>query len=236
LKLPSSDGDSPFMLRRMLTLRKLIGVANYWERQIPVHYLDSPLLRMLNVGWLAGTIELQPSEVRSAGLSPAGRVAGLYLYQIPRALPRFFLVPYVHKSSGPEESCGILSERMFDPASEAAVEGITHSAGELGQGGVTVNDYEPNSVRLSVRADGPAFLASSEAFYPGWTATVNGKAAQLFMTNGAFRGLWIPAGTNQVVMTYNPKYLLASAAISLLTLLAAAAAICGEWPGGRLLR
>jgi len=36
LRLPTADGDNPFMLKRIYSLRRLFCTGNYWEREIPV--------------------------------------------------------------------------------------------------------------------------------------------------------------------------------------------------------
>jgi uncharacterized membrane protein YfhO len=66
---------------------------------------------------------------------------------------------------------------------------------------------------------GRAFLASSEAFYPGWKVAVNGKPGQFYITNGAFRGVMLSSGTNHITMTYWPERFLFWAGISVAGLL-----------------
>jgi uncharacterized membrane protein YfhO len=82
--------------------------------------------------------------------------------------------------------------------------------------------YEPERIELTVNTEGEAFLATSEASYPGWEATVNGRSQPILTTNGAFRGLELPAGKNQVVMTYRPVNLTLAIGLTLLGLLATA--------------
>jgi hypothetical protein len=50
LKLPTADGDNPFALKRIIALRWLFTGGNFWERQLSVNRLSSPLLGMLNIG------------------------------------------------------------------------------------------------------------------------------------------------------------------------------------------
>jgi uncharacterized membrane protein YfhO len=52
---------------------------------------------------------------------------------------------------------------------------------------------------------GQAFLATSEIFYPGWSVAINGKPGQLYMANGAFRGVILNPGVNHITMTYWPE-------------------------------
>jgi len=89
----------------------------------------------------------------------------------------------------------------------------------LGTGVTNVERYSPNRIELSVLTTGRAFLASSEALYPGWSATINGRPAPLYMTNGAFRGLMLESGANHVVMKYWPERFLFWAMISIVSLL-----------------
>jgi len=101
----------------------------------------------------------------------------------------------------------MLAEHEFDPSQEAIVENIPGDRSNLATEPVTVTRYEPNRVHLSVVTSGRAFLATSEVLYEGWKARVNGKWEPLLMTNGAFRGLALSAGTNEIVMEYHPPLL-----------------------------
>ena len=116
----------------------------------------------------------------------------------------------------------------FDPRAEAAVEGAAPLAGDA-HGEVRVIAYSPEEVTLRVQTAQAAFLASSEVHYPGWRAYIDGVEAPLVLTNAAFRGLAVPAGTHTVTMRFRPKVLGYGAALSLAgVVLAAAAAAIGD--------
>lgn len=239
--LPTADGDNPFAIQRVIALRRLFGRGQWWERQLPVDRPLSPLLSMLNVGFLASVPEIPPPIPGLERLPVAGEYAGVRFYRNPGVLPRFFLVPQLHLTTGLEETLSYLARSDFDPAREAVVEApagerqSTLWSGPLGGGAVHVEQYSPNHVQLLVTAGGRAFLASSEVLYPGWTATVNGKSARLYMTNGAFRGLLLEPGTNRIVMTYWPEHFTGAVAISLACLiLVMAGAILGRRRVGSL--
>jgi uncharacterized membrane protein YfhO len=85
--------------------------------------------------------------------------------------------------------------------------------------------YEPERIELTVETEGPAFLATSEPSYPGWEALVNGHSQPMLMTNGAFRGLELPRGKSEVVMTYHPVKLRLAVTLTLLALLTTSAFI-----------
>jgi len=56
-------------------------------------------------------------------------------------------------------------------------------------GSVRVIEYTARSVMLESHSPAPAFLVTSEAYYPGWRAFVDGRPERLALTNVAFRGL-----------------------------------------------
>jgi len=226
LKLPTPDGDNPLALNRMLALRRLFCAGNFWERQRNVSNLSSPLVRMLNVGFLASSAFPFTKELGPEHLPLAADIAGLRFYRKPDPLPRFFLVRRLHIASGADDAFSYLGRADFAPGEEAVVESQElRPAGPLGGGAVHVELYSANRIELNVVTDGRAFLASSETLYPGWTATINGKPASFYMTNGVFRGLMLDGGVNRIVMTYWPERYLLWASISVMGLLLAIAGL-----------
>ena len=207
LELPTTNGNNPFMLRRMRNLRQIFCGGNQWERLLPVNRPASPLVSMLNVRWLSATSPLSSDEISTAGLESLGSVSGLWIYRNPHALPRFYLARRILSSPDEASTFKILAEQHFDPWKEAVVENVPADRNNLATEPVTVELYEPNRVVLSVVTSGPAFLASSEVLYDGWEAKVNGRPEPLLMTNGAFRGLALPGGTQKIVMEYHPPLL-----------------------------
>lgn len=67
-----------------------------------------------------------------------------------------------------------------------------------------VLEYRPDQMRFAVDAPAAGWLIVSEIWYPGWTATVDGAAAEIALVNGALRAVAIPAGEVTVTMTYRP--------------------------------
>jgi hypothetical protein len=232
LKLPTPDGDNPLALQRILALRRLFCAGNYWERQRNVNNVSSPLVRMLNVGFLVSSAFPFTQELGPEHLPLAADIAGLRFYRTPDPLPRFFLVRRLHVVNGPEEAFSYLGRAGFAPSEEAVVESNElRPDGPLGGGTVQVGLYSANRIELNAVTDGRAFLASSETFYPGWTATINGKPTRVHMTNGVFRGLMLDGGVNRIVMTFWPERYLLWAAISVVSaLLATAGLVIGGPP------
>lgn len=85
---------------------------------------------------------------------------------------------------------------------------------------VVFSETNNNLLALTVSLDSRKFLFLSEAWYPGWKATVDGKPAKIYRANFAFRALLLEPGTHQVRFDYDPMSFKAGLAISLATLLA----------------
>jgi hypothetical protein len=216
LGVATTAGDNPFQLRRVMHVRRLYASGQPWDRDLAVTRFDSPLLNMLNVAVLAGAAPIPPDEVKKAGLEPMEPVRGIQIYRNPHALPRFFLVGRIRRSRDEAETLGMLSHPSFNPVEEAVVEGLPADREGLGTGNVRVDGYEANRIGLTVAADRPAFLVTSEVMYPGWVAKVNGASRPLLTTNGAFRGLALPAGNSRIVMEYHPWGLAISLCLTIL--------------------
>jgi uncharacterized membrane protein YfhO len=75
----------------------------------------------------------------------------------------------------------------------------------------------------------PGVLVLSDTAYPGWQATVNGRAAEVYRANYAYRAVILDAGAHEVVYRYRPLSFFGGAAISAVAGIAALAAIVLRW-------
>jgi hypothetical protein len=89
---------------------------------------------------------------------------------------------------------------------------------------IEVND--PNKASLQVEARRAGYVLLTDTYYPGWTATVDGRDASVRPANVAFRAIPVTAGHHVVTFRYRPAWLtpalsvtLAAAAFSVLALL-----------------
>jgi hypothetical protein len=213
-EVPTANGDDPFALLRYMQVRLSFTGGERWGRYYEVRNPDSPLLKLLNVRYVIANGALpQPG-----GLLPRLDLPGNLVYENPAPLPRFFLVGRVHRAAGTEDAIRRLRAPGFDPRTEAVVEGA--GVATAGAGRVRTLRYEPRAVTLETGAAAPSFLVTSEAWYPGWSATVDGRAQALTLTNAAFRGVAVPAGRHIVAMRFDPPVLWRSALVSLFALAA----------------
>lgn len=76
--------------------------------------------------------------------------------------------------------------------------------------------FAPERLELEVEASAAGLLVLKEAWFPGWTATVNGASVPCAPANVWMRAVPVPAGKSHVVLRYRSTYLTTGAAISLL--------------------
>jgi membrane protein YfhO len=81
---------------------------------------------------------------------------------------------------------------------------------------IVADSGEELQIALQDRAGGSLVLA--DAAYPGWSATVDGRAAAIETYDGFLRAVRVPAGAAQVVFSYRPASLLLGAALSAISL------------------
>ncbi len=74
-----------------------------------------------------------------------------------------------------------------------------------GKSTATLVAYEPNQLTYDVNSSKGGILVFSEVYYPGWTATIDGKPAELGRVNYILRALQMPAGKHQVQLAFFPK-------------------------------
>lgn len=217
--LHSANGIDPLALARPIQVRLAFCEGERWGMYYQVKRPESRILDLVNVRYL-----LSRTPAHGPGLALAAELPGRYVYENADALPRFFLVGRIRRARNPEEAALWLRAAEFEPSREAIVEAAPDFADSPAAGSVKVLEYRPNTVVLETEAAAPAFLVTSEAHYPGWRATIDGRESPLYYTNLAFRGLPVPAGRHQVRMEFAPAILWWSGAASLLAWIALAAA------------
>jgi uncharacterized membrane protein YfhO len=115
-----------------------------------------------------------------------------------------------------------------DPHQEALVETATSlpARDETGAppGSVAITAFEPERIMLSTESASSALLVLAEAWYPGWSATVDGRDAPCIPANGWMRAVLLSPGRHQVSMRFRSRWLAPGALVSFATAVALAAA------------
>lgn len=74
-----------------------------------------------------------------------------------------------------------------------------------GEGTVKLTDYQADEAKYEVDSKQGGCVVFSEVYYPGWTATVDGKETEIGRANYILRAINVPAGKHEVVFTFHPQ-------------------------------
>jgi len=161
---------------------------------------DSPLLDALALKHVLLPAAL-PMPSRFRKLEDFGSVS---LFENRAALPRARLAPSCATVKDEQEAEARLRDARFDPRSTVVVES-DHPLPDSPGGEIAWKEVATDRLALEVTAKGPACLVVADADYPGWEATIDGKASPILRANLAFRALEVPAGTHQVEFRFRPS-------------------------------
>jgi uncharacterized membrane protein YfhO len=84
---------------------------------------------------------------------------------------------------------------------------------------VRILSYAPESVRFLTETGAPGLLVLADPWYPGWQATVDGRAADCAPANVWMRAAPVPAGRHVVEMRFRSRWLTPGLVLSGVTLL-----------------
>ena len=214
--IPTAGGADPMALIRYIQARLAMSKGFRWGYYYQVDHPESPVLRSWNVCCLLTRTPIPPQQLAASVYQDRAVVPGGYLYTSRSVLPRFYLVNRTMPAANLADAAALLRQVDWQPVETAIVEGFEPLAGSATTkaGHVEMERYRRNSVRLLAESETPAFLASSEANYPGWRAKLDGKPVRIYETNVLFRGIAIPAGKHWVEFQFEPGLQAFSAGVS----------------------
>ena len=153
-----------------------------------------PVLNMLNTRWF---------------LLPAQQNQSIPV-QNPAAYGNAWLVNdiiYVDNANAELETLGKVSPRLTAVVDQRFAETLGKEAVPALSPGDTIYQTELTSDRVTykVSTKNGALAVFSEIYYPDWTATIDGKPAEMGRADYVLRAMRIPAGDHVVEMTFDPQ-------------------------------
>lgn len=206
-------------LASQVQLVNAVQQRTYWDRTLkePVR----PLLDLASVKWFYTPPGFQADLENAA---PAEHHAGLNVYINGTVLPRLRVtgahrVEYAAGQSAPDTVIETIWDWLhlvplrfrYQTLVEVLPDTKTRQGlkspldlPEYSEGRVV--SFHPSDHRITavIHGDTSALAVLSDAFYPGWTATVNDRPVPILRANGMFRAVAIPRGESRVVFRYAP--------------------------------
>jgi hypothetical protein len=193
---------------------------------------SNPMFDLLGVRYVLSSTKELDHAAGAGQYRFLGSSGGVKVYENSHGLPRAFVAQDVHEagdmagavsylqSLGSAWPDGTTRVDRFDPARQAVVE-VAHGSPEallkapdrssvpLPAAGNQAPDrathiasYDSQRVVVDVSAGAPGLLVLTDAYYPGWQATVNGRPAPILATDVAFRGVVLGEAAATVVFSY----------------------------------
>jgi hypothetical protein len=224
--VPERSRDNELAAQRVVNLGgyHAAKLKNYEEIRRRIFEAQPPavaLVNMLHGEWVLVQDRLPESTLATLATlgmqldpEPAYSEAGSVLYRNRSALPRAWLVGAFElerqgadlRAESPDPS--ILERLNGDPdaiRTRAILPATPHNT--LGpaaaNGTVSVEDTGFDSLRLEVSTEDNAILVLADPYYPGWTARLDGREAEILRANYALRSVEIPAGEHLLEMEFS---------------------------------
>jgi len=74
---------------------------------------------------------------------------------------------------------------------------ITHDMGWL-----EILNYNVNRIQLKTNFPSQKYLVFNDNYHTGWHASIDGEKTDIYRTNIAFKGLWVPSGEHTVILRF----------------------------------
>jgi|APMI01.1.fsa_nt_gi hypothetical protein len=145
---------------------------------------------------------------------PVRNAAGTmtYLYELPGDHPAAWVTPMMVKLDDPTAKATVLNPlfdvkrvAIFDSSAAVQAQPVNSPLPEPVPFGVTVSKYAPGDIALELDGPAPAgsALVVSENYYPGWTATVDGKPLTVSRVDFTLMGIALPTGAKKVTLHFD---------------------------------
>jgi len=130
----------------------------------------------------------------------------LVVYENPRAFPRAFIVHEAVHANHFEQALGVIANTdlrttaVIDtvplPDLEARIEGSRES--------VRLTHFAPRHITIEADLASTGLVLFSDAYYPGWYATLDDEPIEILPANVAIRALRVPRGHHRIEFHYTP--------------------------------
>ncbi len=198
--IPDVLGYNPVQLPRYWTYIRATNSNPVFYNAAVIGLPTLQNVRLMGVRYL-----VVPAGVEAV---PEGRIVASAddydLVQVYGWEPRVSLVHSWTQVDRPVDALNGVLDPGFDPARTAYVEqdpGIAATP-DAAPGSAVYREVTPEDVRVTVDTSAPALVVVRNSYDPGWSATVDGRAAPLLATDYLVQGVAVPAGRHEVRLVY----------------------------------
>ena len=179
---------------------------------------NAQLRQLLNVRYLYTNSTKSPIDGATLVAGPVTNAAGntVSLFELPGIHAGAWITPLTVKVPDPSALATLQNPQfdvrtamLVDPSSTFPTQPVPTSPPAPSDVAVHATTWTPGHIVLTLDKPAPtnASLVVSENFYPGWRATVDGKATTVERADYVLMGVVLPAGAKHVELTFtSPRY------------------------------
>lgn len=206
----------------------LTGLYDAWGLYNPLTLADTTLYwsgapprntgryNFLGIKYIIASKAGAPADGNIVSVFEHDPQVNIYLNQ--GALPRILFVGRAEVAPDHDAAWQAIRAEDFDPATTVILEG-GQALETQPQASLAILEYGLETLTIAVETDQPGYLVLSDAYYPGWQATLDAQPAPIERANYAFRAVYVPAGQHLVRFVFEPWTWKVGLAVSGLTLL-----------------
>ena len=142
------------------------------------------------------------------------------VYENKGVLPRFGLYYDIIDGLGEEQILNLMKSPGIDLKRTVLLEETIGIKFTEGTGSAELVSANVNSLMFRVTTDRQGVLLLTDAWFPGWNATINGTETKIYRANYMFRAVIIPAGVSDVTFKYLPSQFVLAGGFTLVSVLA----------------
>lgn len=226
-KIYSASGYDPVILKSYYEFinginrsTDLVSVLSQYNIEIPPANQNSSYIDFLNVGYLLLATGFHPEGFDKLRYKQLYQNKAITVYENQTVLPRYFFVYDVTTFHNDDQLQTQLSQEKINLATTVALvdsDGMGNTVdSECKSGSIPqIIRSNINEVILHTSNSCDAILSTSEVFYPGWKAEIDGKEVSLWRGNLSFKALNVPSGDHTVRLYFSPTIYYISGLISL---------------------
>lgn len=156
----------------------------------------SPVVNMLNTKYLILPVDQEGNTIPLQNLNAMGNA--------------WFVnsVQYVNTANEELENTGVKNPRttaVVDGQFKTVLNNVPEALPADSTAQIKLVAYAPNHLKYEAESQQGGVVVFSEIYYPDWTATIDGNAADIARADYVLRAMYIPAGKHVIEMTFDPQ-------------------------------
>ncbi|KJS15160.1 MAG: hypothetical protein VR69_14805 [Peptococcaceae bacterium BRH_c4b] len=205
--IQSSDGSDALTIRRYAEFVNIINKNTSLEQfSISPKRYDNELVDLMGIKYIIINYQEEPGKY---GLESTKfeeiRLRNVRVYKNRDALDKAFFVPVIKQMQSKNEILSYLESDSFKARNIGLVEGnLEDSVFDVNDAKAKVVGEGGNKIIVTTSNKNDGYLVVTDTYYNGWNVYIDGRKTNLYPTDYAFKGTFIPKGEHTVIFSYEP--------------------------------